>query len=895
MVRFGARGGGLTPAQVRSMRRRSHVNPITSRGLAALLILVAAGLRAPVCPAAAATAAADSVLLRLSSPDGRLRAVIDLSGAMATGALDRDGAPLLLPSALGLDLADGGPLRDLRLEQATRRIIDETWRPAWGADAEVRDRANELRLDLREAREPRRRLALVLRAADDGFAFRYEIPARADTAGTGVLAEETTFHFAGDPRAWWIPADEFAYESLHRETPLSRVDRAATPLTMRTPGGAWVALHEAELLDWSEMWLERAADADTAGVTLQARLWPWPDGTAVKGRGVMRSPWRVLLVADSPGGLATSHLAQNLCAPSVIEDTSWIRPLTFCGVWWGLHTGQWTWAEGPRHGATTERTKECIDFAARHGLGGVLAEGWNPGWETWGHGESRQDYRRGAADFDLDEVARYARERGIAFIGHHETGGNIPMYEAQMDSAFALCERLGIRHVKTGYAGTITPAGMHHHGQYMVRHFQRVVETAARHRVALDVHEGIKPTGLDRTWPNLMSTEAIRGMEHNATLNTLPPRHATILPFTRFLAGPADYTPGIFSPDFAPGSGRRVIATVANQLALYIVFTSPLMMMADLPENAEAHPALRFLDRLPCTWDESRVVEAAIGDIAVFARRSGDAWYVGAVTDEQARALALPLAFLAPGQAWRAEVFADADAADWEHDPAAVETQVLRVTSADTLRAALSRAGGLAARLRPWATDDIATMTVTDFNLKSAPRLARFAALPVPGDNRVDHLGVGAVVTLAAPPSPRYDRGALTDGRVAGAGFQDDAWLGFEGVDLAATIDLGSPHQVREVALRALHDPGSWIQLPAAVVVESSRDGRSWSVAGRLAPPAGGERAEIRTLVVAIEGQETRFLRVTAIQRPLPDGHPGHGQPGWVFCDEVLVGGVPTP
>jgi hypothetical protein len=858
------------------------VNRPASRHVVALGIITILGLRASICPAAEA--------LRLASPDGRLSATVNFDGDVARYALDRDGAPLLLPSALGLVFADGGPLRGLRVERASRRVIDETWRPVWGTDAEVRHRANELNLDLCEAGAPHRRLTLVLRAADDGFAFRYGIPARADTADLGLLAEETTFRFAGDPRAWWIPADEFAYESLHRETNLSRADRAATPLTLRTPGGAWVALHEAELLDWSEMWLERTA-ADTAGVTLQARLWPWPDGVAVRGRGQVQSPWRVVMVADTPGGLATSHLLQNLCAPCALDDTSWIRPLTFCGIWWGLHTGRWTWETGPRHGATTARTKQCIDFAARHGLGGVLAEGWNPGWETWGHGVSRQDYLRAADDFDLEDVVRYAGERGIAFIAHHETGGNIPMYEAQMDSAFALCERLGIHHVKTGYAGPILPQGMHHHGQYLVRHFQRVVETAARHHVSLDVHEGIKPTGLDRTWPNLMSTEAIRGMEHNATLNTLPPRHSTILPFTRFLAGPADYTPGIFAPDFAPGSGRRVLATVANQLALYIVFSSPLMMVADLPENAEAHPTLRFLDHLPTSWDESRVLDAAVGDIAVFARRRGDAWYLGAVTDEQARPLVVQLSFLAAGQPWCLELFADAAQADWERDPAAVETQVLRVTSADTLRVALARAGGAAARLRPWAAGDRETSSLAAFNAQAAPRLVRFAASPEPGANRLDHLAVGATVTLAAPPSPRYDRGALTDGRIAGAGFQDDAWLGFEGTDLVATVDLGAPRAVTEVALRVLHDPGSWIQLPAEIVVECSPDGRFWAEAGRLAPLRGDGPAAIHSLAVSLAtgGQPAQFVRVTTRQRPLPKDHPGFGKPGWVFCDEIIV------
>ncbi len=849
---------------------------------------------------------------RLDSPDGRLHAVLTLVDGVPRVELARGDEALLLSSALGLDLAGGGPLRGLRAEGQARRVIDTTWRPAWGPDAVVRDQARELRVRLREAAPPRRRLVLVLRACDDGFAFRYELPAQAGADSVEVRAELTELRVAGDPRAWWIPADEFAYESLHRETPLSRIDHAATPLTMVTAAGTWLCLHEAELLHWPELsWkgdggaVDVAAAAGTAppaaapAVRLRAHLWPWPDGIAVKGRLPLQSPWRVVVVGGRPGDLATSHLVQNLCAPCALDDTSWLRPLTFCGIWWGLHTGRWTWEEGPRHGATTERAKQYLDFAARAGLGGVLAEGWNPGWETWGHGESRQDYTRACPDFDLAEVVRYARERGVAFIGHHETGGNIPQYEAQLEAAFALCERLGIHHVKTGYAGVIVPAGMHHHGQYMVEHFQRVVETAARHRVALDVHEGIKPTGLDRTWPNLMSTEAVRGQEHDATLNTLPPRHVTILPYTRFVAGPADFTPGLFRPDFAPGTGRRTLSTVAAQLALYVVQYSPLMMVADLPENCEGHPGLRFLAGLPTSWDETRALDGWPGECAAFARRRGDAWYVGAVTDEQARVVSVPFDFLAPGQVWRAELFADARGTAWDRAPALVDTAVLRMTAADTLRVALARAGGVAVRLRPWREGDGAAMaTLAEWNAEAPARCRVFAAAAVPGEGRVAHLAVGCPVTLRWPPSPRYDRGALNDGRVATSGFTDDAWLGFEGVDLVATLDRGASGggtPARAVVLRALHEPRSWILLPAAIVVEASDDGAAWTTVGNLEPAApSGDAAEARELVVPLGGSglagvAARWLRVTARQRALPPGHPGHGKAGWVFVDEVQV------
>lgn len=817
----------------------------------------------------------------LLSPDARIEIAVSFTDTTAAYAVQRDGETILAPSRLGLDFAPGGPLRRLRLVSESRAEGDEVWRPVWGIASEARNRYNELRLHLRESDAPLRQLTLVFRAYGDGIAFRYEIPEQPGFAALAIAAEETEFCFAEDLRSWWIPADEFAYESLHRETPLSGMEHANTPATMRTTRGTWISIHEAALVDYSEMTLE-----PSDRLRLRAHLWPWPDGPAVKGSTPFKTPWRTIQIASRLGELAESHLIQNLNEPCAIADPSWIRPMKFVGIWWGMHTGDWTWSAGPRHGATTERAKEYVDFASRHGIDAVLIEGWNLGWETWGAGEPVQDFTTPYSDFDLEDVARYARSRGIALIGHHETGGNIPIYEQQMESAFALCERLGVPAVKTGYAGPILPDGMHHHGQWMVNHFQRVVETAARHRVTLAVHEGIKPTGLERTWPNLMTTEAVRGMEWNATLNTIPARHSTILPYTRFLAGPADATPGVFRLDFGADRGLRVAATRANQLALYIVFWSPLMMLADRIENYEGEPAFRFLQQVPCSWDETRGLDARMGDYAAFARRKGEAWFVGCVGDEQAREVAIPLSFLDAKLQYRAEIYADAIDADWQRNPAAVEMGSYAATAADTLLAALSRAGGIAVRLTPDSCSDLPALA--SFNADSPERMRRFALLPEPGNRMVTHAAAGAPYGLNHPPSRKYAFGSLTDGRIAASGFQDDAWLGFEGDDLVATIALGETRDVREVIFRALQDIASWIQLPLRVHVETSLDGHSFTTAGALDPEPGA-RAEIRSLRIGFEPRPARTIRVTAVQRPLPEGHPGHGRPGWIFCDEIEV------
>ncbi len=796
-------------------------------------------------------------------------------------SLTRRGEAILAPSPLGLTFREGGALGPLRITSTRRRRIDETWKPVWGTTSRVRNRAEELEVNLQEAQGLRRRMIVVARAADDGAAFRYVVPAQTKLREVALLSEDTELRFAQDAKAWWIPADTFAYEALHRETPLSAASHVNTPLTLETAKGQVVSVHEAALLDYSELTLKR-----TEGTRFRAHLWSWPDGVAVRAHTPFQSPWRSFQLADRPGGLLESAFVQNLNAPSALADTSWVRPMSFLGIWWGMHTKDWTWFEGPQHGATTARTKQYLDFAARHGVDAVLAEGWNQGWETWGTGVSHQDYLAPYGDFDLEAVVRHGRERGVAFLGHHETGGNIPMYEAQLEAAFALCARLGIPSVKTGYAGPILPAGQHHHGQWMVRHFQRVVETAARHRVTLNVHEGIKPTGLERTWPNLMATEGARGMEWNATLDRNPPRHDALLPYTRFLGGPFDATTGIFRLDFARERGLHVQSTLARQLALAIVFYSPLRMLADKIEAYDGHPAFPFLAQVPNTWDETRGLPAELGHTAAVARRRADVWHLGAINDAEPRELAFPLDFLEKGRTYEAELFTDAVDTDWQKRPGSFEQGRYRVTAGDVLRVALPPAGGVAVRLRPGNGSGLPGLAA--FHASIPEKVRRFSSAARPGDLRVSHGTLGAVVQLAHAPHPAHAQGALTDGRLASGGFQDPAWVGFEGADLVATLDLGATREVRAVRLQALHDPANWIQLPAKITVEGSGDGLAWTTLGTHATEAPSGLAQ-RTLHIPFPARTVRHLRITATQRPLPAGHPGHGRPGFLFCDELGV------
>lgn len=669
---------------------------------AALRLLLVVGALLSCLPFGPATAADQP--LTCTSPDGRLEVHFRLQDGRPTYRATWDGAPIIAPSALGLTFRTGAPLdRALSILKVERAETDETWDLVWGEFARARDHHREMRITLTTAGENPRYLEIVFRVFADGFGFRYGLPPGNPFGDFQIMSEVTEFNIAGEARAWWIPAfGKERYEYLYRCDPVRDLDMVHTPLTIEMDAGPVLAIHEANLTDYSAM----ALAGDGRG-GLRCALFPWPGGAKVVGRTPFASPWRTVQVGDRPGDLVASPLVLNLNPPSRLDDTSWIEPGKYVGIWWGMHLGTMTWGSGPRHGATTDNALRYIDFAAENGFAGVLVEGWNPGWDGnwWGHGEDFR-FTESHPDFDLEKVAAYAAAHGVTLIGHHETAADIRNYETQMEEAFALYERLGVRAVKTGYVAHMCDGDQWHHGQFMVRHYRKVVETAARHRVMVDVHEPIKDTGIRRTWPNMMTREGARGQEYNAWSGDggNPPEHTTILPFTRTLAGPFDFTPGIFDllyPEARPRN--RVNTTLAKQLALYVIIYSPLQMAADLPENYVDQPAFQFIRDVPCDWAETRVIEGAIGDHVTMARRDRHSacWYLGSITDEQARHFSVPLDFLDEGRTYRAEVYADGPGAHWEENPYPLTIASREVNRDTVLEIRLAAGGGQAVRLVP--------------------------------------------------------------------------------------------------------------------------------------------------------------------------------------------------
>ncbi|MBB1087292.1 glycoside hydrolase family 97 protein [Lysobacter sp. SG-8] len=664
--------------------------------LVALLALVA-------CTAQAATVA------RVESPGQVLAVELDLSGeGRLSYRVQRFGEPVIDDSRLGFRLRDSGTLeRNLALASTATNSADRTWEQPWGERRFVRDHHNELRASFTETIAPGRRFDVVVRVFDDGLGFRYEFPEQ-DGLAEAIIDDELTEFVVHDPAtAWWIPAGEWnRYEYLYQRTPLDQVTQAHTPMTLRTDGGLHIAFHEAALVDYAGMWLRR-----TEGQRFRAQLAPASEGWKVRRALPFHTPWRTLQIADSAASLyASSDLILNLNEPNRLGDVSWFKPAKYVGIWWSLHLETETWATGRKHGATTANTKRYIDFAAEHGFRGVLVEGWNPGWDGQWFGNGYDfDFTRATPDFDIEALSAYATSKGVHLIGHHETGCAVSHYEDQMDAAFALDERLGIDVVKTGYvcdAGQIERrledgrvVREWHDGQWNANHHQRVLEAAARHRVAINAHEPIKDTGLRRTWPNWVSREGARGMEYGAWGNpTNPPEHEANLVFTRMLSGPMDYTPGILS---LQGRGQAIQTTLAKQLALYVVLYSPVQMVADLPENYARHrEALRFIEDVPADWADTRVLNGEVGDFVTFARqdRNSADWYLGSITDEHGRLLQVPLSFLEPGRTYTAQVYRDGDDAHWRDNASSFVREEREVTSADVLTLRLAAGGGQAIR-----------------------------------------------------------------------------------------------------------------------------------------------------------------------------------------------------
>jgi len=831
---------------------------------------------------------------RLASPDGRIQCAVFLKNGRPYYSVTFEQKRVLLPSALGFKLKDApdllGPFEFTRVENSA---FDEVWQPVWGTDKNIRNHYRQMRLTLRETKAPNRIMILTFRAFNDGVAFRYEFPRQPQLNALKIVSEETYFKLTGGT-AWWIPGDYDSYEFLYRRTPLARCDSCATPFTVQTNNGLYLSLHEAALYDYAGMTLQRMPHDTTL---FKSKLVPWPDGIKVKTQTPFHTPWRTILIAGNPGQLITSHLIQNLNAPCKIEDTSWIKPMKYVGIWWGMHIGKWTWYYGPRHGATTKHALQYIDFAAQHGIPGVLVEGWNKGWETWLRGKNVQDYLTPYPDFDLQRVVSYGKKKGVCLIGHHETGGNVPHYEKQMDAAFALYRRLGVPAVKTGYAGKMYPPGMHHHGQWMVRHYQRVVEHAARYHLMVDAHEPIKDTGISRTWPNFLTREGARGMEFNAWSEGNPPEHTLILPFTRFLAGPMDYTPGIFKLQFDSLDRHRVYTTLAKQLAYYVVLYSPLQMAADLVENYEGQPAFTFIEHVPVNWDTSLVLNGKIGDYLTIARRHAQRWYLGAITDEHKRFLTVPLGFLKKGQEYHAVVYGDAAQTHWRTNPTAIEIGNYRVTNADTLHIALSPSGGLAVEFVPVAAKEAAGLpALSVFNRKQKENFAAFPAVipfrepPV----KVKNLAAGKRLLLHGSFAEQYAAGgprALIDGYLGNVKWWDH-WQGFRATPLDAVIDLGREMPVKKISVGFLLKQANWIFLPVSVEFFVSEDGKKFTRIFSQTLPAAQKNEAWKRVEVGKEYSDlrTRYVKILAVPlKEIPKWHQGQGQPPWLFADEIVV------
>jgi alpha-glucosidase len=653
--------------------------------------------------------------VRVASPNGRNAVTVEIRDGGLFYSLQRDNRAILLPSRLGFEFQGAPPLRDgLTMTAAALTSVDETWTQPWGEVARVRNHHNERRVAVTETGASGRNFFVVFRVFDDGVGFRYELPEQPGLGEFAITQELTEFALADDARSWWIPSNRARLdrsEMLYSSSPVSVIDSVQTPLTMETRDRrTFIVLHEANLADYARMFL---AGRGMENRTLRAALAPWADGIKVRGKTPFVTPWRTIQLADRATELAPSVLGLNLNPPSAIANTDWIKPMKYVGIWWGMHIGTMTWSSGAKHGATTENTRRYIDFAAANGIGGVLVEGWNVGWDgDWIANRNAFSFTQPYPDYDLRELAAYAQQKGVKLIAHNETSGGIENYERQMDSAFALYRSLGIDAIKSGYVTDTVGGGHSHYSQVMVRHHRKVIETAARYGIMLDVHEPVHDTGERRTWPNMMSREGARGQEYNAwgSEGGNPPEHETILFFTRLLSGPMDFTPGVFDILIERGTGRprrpdesRIRTTLAKQLALYLVLYSPLQMAADLPENYERQPAFQFIRDVAVDWDTTRVIEGRIGDYVVVARkaRSSPEWFVGAITDEEARTFTVPLSFLPRGRSYVAEVYADGPNAHWLTNPLPVAISRRSVTSASSLRLVLAPGGGQAIRIRP--------------------------------------------------------------------------------------------------------------------------------------------------------------------------------------------------
>jgi hypothetical protein len=675
----------------------------------------------------------------LKSPNGSLELKFSVtSSGEPVYELSRNEHKILLPSKLGLILAEGNSLaKGFTVSKTETLSFDETWEPVWGEVKSIRNNYNELRITLTQVESANRFIILTFRLFDDGLGFRYEFPAQPNLSYFTVIDELTQFNLGEDHTAFWIPGDYDSNEYYYKKSKLSEVDAlygnsvteistrrvigknyVQTPLMMKSQNGLYINIFEAALVDYSAMHLE----VDQVNFVLKSQLVPDAYGNKAYLQTSCKTPWRTIIISDKAEEILASKMILNLNEPSKIESTDWIKPMKYIGIWWGMHVGveSWNYADASniklegfdwlslkpngKHGATTANTKRYIDFASKHGFDAVLIEGWNVGWEDWfgSWKEEVFDFVTPYPDFDIDELSKYAKEKNVKLIMHHETSSSVTNYERRMDEAYSLMKKYDYPAVKTGYVGRIIPRGEAHDGQWMVQHYVRVAESLAKNKLMLNSHESVRPTGLHRTYPNWISAEAARGNEFNAWSIGNPPEHETILPFTRLMGGPMDYTPGIFQIKMSfydSNKKEQVHTTLAKQLALYLTMYSPLQMAADLPENYEKHlDAFQFIKDVAVDWDDTKYLEAEPGDYITVARKAKGTnnWFVGAITDENSRTANIDLSFLDKDKSYKATVYADSKDAHWEKNPMAYEISTKQVTSKDLLKINLAEGGGCA-------------------------------------------------------------------------------------------------------------------------------------------------------------------------------------------------------
>jgi len=675
----------------------------------------------------------------LKSPDGSLVMAFKLNdGGTPTYTLAYKGKTVIKTSRLGLELKnDKNSLLDgfnvLGIKNAS---FDETWKPVWGEESAIRNHYNELAVTLDQAATGRQ-MVIRFRLYDDGLGFRYEFPQQKNLSYFVIKEERTQFAMTGDHTAFWIAGDYDTQEYDYTESKLSEIrglmaksitsnlsqtsfspTGVQTSLMLKTADGLYINLHEAALINYACMHL----NLDDKNMVFES--WLTPDVKGDKGymQAPSHSPWRTVIVSDDARKILASRLTYNLNDPCKIEDISWIKPVKYVGVWWEMIAGKSSWAytddlpsvqlgitdysqtkPNGKHGANTANVKRYIDFAAKHGFDAVLVEGWNEGWEDW-FGNSKDyvfDFVTPYPDFDLEGIRDYAKSKGVKMIMHHETSGSVRNYERHMDKAYKFMKDNGYDAVKSGYVGPILPRGENHYSQWIVNHYQYAIEKAAEYKIMVNAHEAVRPTGVARTWPNLIGNESARGTEYQA-FGGSKPNHVTLLPFTRLIGGPMDYTPGIFEMDikkFSPNNESHVNSTLANQLALYVTLYSPLQMAADLPEHYERFPdAFQFIKDVPLDWDESKYLEAEPGKYITIARRAKGTknWFLGSVGGDNSRTSNIGFDFLEKGKTYVATIYADAKNARYKTNPQAYAIKKVLVTNKSKLSQFVAPGGGYA-------------------------------------------------------------------------------------------------------------------------------------------------------------------------------------------------------